>query len=325
MRRTPPLVSVVVPCMNEEESLPRLLDALEGVRAREAGRFDLEVLVVDDGSRDRSLEVVRERAAGAPWVRAVSLSRNFGSHAALLAGLREARGDAVTFLAADLQDPPELVPQMVEAWRGGAEVVWGLKTSRDDPWPARVTSRLAHRLFSALTGLDVPPEGLELFLADRKVVEAVCGQSWRNNSVIMAFYWAGFRTARLTYAKRGRERGASKWTLWRRVRLFVDTTVGFSYLPMRLMSTIGALVAALGLAYLGLVLFNAAIARTVPVVGWASLMAVQLLLGGVLLLCNGIMGEYLWRTLEEARARPMYLVRERIGAGATTDAQGETA
>ncbi len=319
-----PLISIVLPCFNEEACLPALFEELE---AFFAGRpeYRFEVVAVDDGSSDGTLAWLRRRSAELPFLRVLALARNFGSHPALMAGLRASRGDAVTFLAADLQDPPELAGRLADAWVGpeeGPDVVWARKTSREDGPLVRATSRLAHRLFAWLTGLQVPPEGLEIFLADRRAVDAVCAERWRNCSLIMAFFWAGFPSHTVDYAKRGRGAGQSKWTLGQRFRLFVDTTVGFSYLPMRLMSALGAASALAGFAYALLIFANRLFLGGQPP-GWASLMVVLLVIGGLLLLSNGILGEYLWRTLEESRKRPMYLIRRIYGDSEEGEGEGE--
>jgi glycosyltransferase involved in cell wall biosynthesis len=305
-----PLISVVIPCFNEEHSLPTLFAELEEqMTARPDYRY--EIVAVDDGSSDGTLPWLRQKVQSADYLKVLSLSRNFGSHASILAGMRSANGDAVTFIAADLQDPPELIARLADRWKEGHSVVWALRKTRDDPWITRAMSWLAHRVFAWLTALDVPAEGVDVFLAERRVVEAVTASSWRNCSVLMAFFWAGFPSSTVDFEKRVRQHGSSKWNLRKRVRLFIDMTVGFSSRPMRLISGVGLMCALVGFAYA--VVIGARWAHGAGAVeGWSSLMIVTLIIGGLVLCSLGVLGEYLWRALDESRRRPMYLVGETL-------------
>lgn len=308
-----PLISIVIPCFNEEPGLAALFSSLEqAFAARED--YAYEVIVVDDGSSDGTLAWLRQKREQVDYLQVLSLSRNFGSHAAVQAGFRVARGDAVTILGADLQDPPELITRLADSWREGNPMVWALRKTRRDPLLKRLVSWFAHRLFAWLTALEIPAEGVELFLADRRVVDAVTAARWRNCSILMAFFWAGFPSSTVHYEKVSRSQGRSKWTLRGKVRLFVDMTVGFSSRPMRLISGLGLLCALGGFAYATLIVGRWATGKGAPIEGWSSLMVVTLIMGGLILVSLGVLGEYLYRNLEESRERPTYIVGEHLPA-----------
>ena len=314
-----PLISIVIPCFNEEAGLAALFSSLEQAFAARSD-YAYEVIVVDDGSSDGTLGWLRKKREQVDYLQVLSLSRNFGSHAAVLAGVRVARGDAVTILGADLQDPPQLIARLADSWREGNPMVWALRKTRQDPLLKRLISWFAHRLFAWLTALEIPAEGVEVFLADRRVVDAVTAARWRNCSILMAFFWAGFPSSTVHYEKAARSQGRSKWTLRRKVRLFVDMTVGFSSRPMRLISGLGLLCALAGFAYAALIVGRWATGAGAPIEGWSSLMVVTLIMGGLILVSLGVLGEYLYRTLEESRERPTYLIGEHLPARRDADA-----
>jgi glycosyltransferase involved in cell wall biosynthesis len=311
------LVSVVVPVYQNEGSLRDLFARLRAMAEARAGdRF--EFVFVDDGSKDSSYEVLRALAAEDPRVRVVKLSRNFGSGPALLAGLTEARGDAAVAVSADLQDPPELIPEMLELWRQGRRVVLAARQSRADPLLTRALADVFYRLFRRFALRTMPRHGFDFFLVDRRVRELITSIQENNAYLMGLILWLGFEPAVIHYDRRAREEryGRSSWGLGRRVKHFIDSFAAFSYLPLRAGAVLGVVVAFGGLAYAALV----AVLRLVhgfPVEGWASLMVALLLLSGLQILMIGILGEYLWRNLEETRRRPRFIVEEVVqGSGA---------
>jgi dolichol-phosphate mannosyltransferase len=306
------LLSVVVPAYNEEQNLElfhqRLCDVLDPTGTA------WELVIVDDHSRDATFEVIGRLAAKDRRVRGLRLAKNSGSHVAFTAGLAHALGDAAAVLPADLQDPPELVPQMLARWRGGAQVVWAVRTRRlGETRSTLFFSWLFHFLMRRVFGLKaLVPSGADSFMLDRTVIDAIARFGEANTNMLALVAWMGFRQERFEYEKQARHAGTSGWTLDKKLKLFVDSVVAFSDLPLRSMVYLGTLTAALGLAYALLIVWNAFHGH--PIEGWSSLMVVTLLLGGTQLLMVGVMGEYLWRVLEEGRRRPRYLVEAATGA-----------
>jgi dolichol-phosphate mannosyltransferase len=308
------LVSVVVPVYQNAGSLADLHGRLRDVAARRPGeRF--EFVFVDDGSTDGSFDLLLRLQRSDPRVRALRLSRNFGSSAALLAGLTAARGDATVTLAADLQDPPEVIPEMVDLWRSGRKVVLAARRSRADPLATRLLADVFYFLFRRFAIPTMPQRGFDFFLVDRSVREMITGIQENNAYLMGLLLWLGFQPGVVHYDRAPREAryGPSMWDLARRVKYFIDSFTAFSYLPLRAASVLGVIVAGLGTAYAGLVVALRAF-RGFPVEGWASLMVALLLLSGLQLLMIGVLGEYLWRNLEETRRRPRYIVAEAADA-----------
>jgi len=304
-------LSVIIPVYNEEQNLPLLLQELNRVTATLTD-VEPEFLFIDDGSRDQSLAILRAAAARDPRVRAVSFSRNFGSYVAVMAGLQHSTGDAIANISADLQDPPELLPRLLEKWREGFEVVWGYRHTRDDPVFTILFSRLYATLMRRLALPDMPRTGVDVCLVDRKVAQVVVGCNEKNTSVFGLIMWSGFRQAFVPYARQSRKHGRTKWTLSRKIKLFTDSFVAFSFFPIRLVSYLGIAVSLMGFAYAAVVVLDRILHGT-PIRGWPSLMVAIVTLSGVQLLMLGIVAEYLWRTFEESRKRPSYIVKELIG------------
>jgi glycosyltransferase involved in cell wall biosynthesis len=310
-----PLLSVVTPAFNEAENLPRFYERL--CKTMELVDMEWEWLVVDDHSRDGTFEFISGLAKRDSRVKGVRFSRNFGAHTALTCGLHQAQGDCVAALAADLQDPPEFIPALLAEWKKGAQVVWAARHERRGETAATIGSaRLYYWVMRNVVGMkEMPASGADFFLLDRQVAEAFAHFNEANVSILALLTWMGFRQAVIGYDKEARLHGRSGWDLKKKLKLLVDSVTSFSYLPIRFMSYLGFVVAFLGFLYAGVVIFNAF--HGDPVQGWSSLMVIVLVVGGLQMLMMGILGEYLWRALDESRRRPRYMVEATTADGLT--------
>ncbi|HWA10164.1 MAG TPA: glycosyltransferase family 2 protein [Opitutaceae bacterium] len=309
---SPLLLSVVVPAYNEAENLPLLYQRVRALDWAALG-LEYEFLVVDDHSTDGTARVIEELRAADPRVKTLRFSRNFGSHAACTAGLEAAGGAAAVVLAADLQDPPEIIPELTAAWRKGFPLVWAVRGEREgESWQTRTTARLFYFLIKRLTRMNMPPNGADFFLLDRVVLEALRATPERNTSLVAQIQWLGFDQTSLVYTKQARAAGESKWTLRKRLKLAMDWVVGFSYFPIRFMSALGLFFACAGFFY-ALFLVVRRFVFVVPVEGWTSLISVVLIMSGVQMVMLGVLGEYLWRSFDASRQRPRFIIERRRG------------
>ncbi len=302
-------LSVVVPAHDEEANLEALWARVRPV-LDEAGACEL--IVVDDGSRDGTWAKICELAAADDRVVGLRLSRNFGQQGALTAGLEAAQGRAVACIDADLQDPPELLLDMLERWRDGAEVVYGVRRHRAGSLPKRIAYRAFYRLYRSLAEIEVPLDSGDFALLDRRVVDELVGLPERTRFLRGLRTWVGFRQEAFEYDRPDREAGAPSYTLSKLVRLGVDGLVSLSSFPLRLASILGMLVALAGVVYVGVAVVAKVAGADIPP-GWTSLMAVTLVLGGSQLLVIGVLGEYVARIYEEVKRRPHSVVRDRVG------------
>lgn len=310
--RTCTLLSVVVPCFNEEDILPethrRLIEVLEAAPAHA-----FELIYVDDGSRDATLDILRGFQQADPRVRVVVLSRNFGQQMALTAGLQNTAGDAVVVIDADLQDPPEVIIEMLDRWRQGVDVAYGTRTERkDDSAFKRGAAFLFYRLFNRLADIYIPPDTGEFRLMDRIVVDAVVAMPERDRFARGIVAWTGYRQEPVHFDRASRAAGETKWPLRNMLIFAADGILSFSFMPLRLATWIGLV--ATGLA-LGGIMYAVALRvfTGVWVTGWTVLFIALLFLGGVQFVLIGILGEYLGRIYAEVKRRPLYLVKERLG------------
>ena len=304
-----PLLSIVVPVFNNATTLRELHRRLTDVLVP-LGRFEL--VFVDDGSSDGSAEVLRELNAADPRTRVLRLSRNFGQQAALTAGLNVATGRGAVMMDADLQDPPEVIPDLVERWRAGNEVVYLVRRKRKENPAKRLAYSLFYRTFRYLAEVDVPLDSGEFSLLDRKVVDVLNGMPERSRFLRGLRSWSGFRQTAVEYDRPARPSGDSQYTWRRLVRLAADGLIGFSSGPLRLAAVLGLVTAVAGLVMLAVVLVIRVSAPNLPV-GWTSSLAVMLLLGGTQLCTIGMVGAYIARIYAEVKNRPLYIVMERLG------------
>jgi dolichol-phosphate mannosyltransferase len=302
------LLSIIIPSYNEEENLPVLYERLKHVA--ETLEHTFEFIFVDDGSSDGSFQCLEDLARKDSRVKVIKFSRNFGSHAACLAGLAQATGDACTFLSADLQDPPEMIVTLISEWARGYEVVFGIREWGKES--SRLFPKIYYKAVRRFALKNMPETGTDVFLIDRKVVDAVVSIREKNTSIFGLILWSGFKQTIVQYRKGMRQKGISKWTLGKKIKLFIDTFVSFSYIPLRLISVVGIMLAFLGFLYAFFIVFNR-LFFSVPVEGWASLMVVLLVVSGTQLVFLGILGEYLWRNFDETRKRPPFIIDRMIG------------
>ena len=307
------LLSVVTPAYNEAENLPVLFDRLR--RVLDPLALPWEWVIVDDHSSDATFAVAREIAQRDSRVRCLRFSRNFGSHIAIACGLEHSIGGCVAVMAADLQDPPEILPVLLERWREGAQVVWAARNRREgEEASALAFSRLFYVLMRRVVGIrEMPATGADFFLIDRAIVRALREFNEHNASLFALITWMGFRQTTITYDKEPRVRGRSGWTLRKKLKVLADSITSFTYLPIRLMSYLGIVTAFAGFAYAVFVFAHALAGHRVQ--GWASLMVVVLVASGFQMLMMGVLGEYLWRALDESRRRPRYLIEADVGRG----------
>jgi len=312
-----PKVSVIVPCFNEEAVLPRLFDRLD--KAASAWGVDYEIICVDDGSRDKTWELLKAQSQKEPRWRCVSFARNFGHQTAVSAGLHYTRGDAAIIIDADLQDPPEEVVHLLEKWREGFEVVYATRKKRDDPMLKRLLAWGFYRILRRMTPIPIPPDAGDFCLLDRKVVDVINLLPERNRYLRGLRSWCGFRQASIEFKRDKRWAGQPQYTFKRSFRLAMDGLFSFSAVPLRLATYLGFWISAL--AFLGVVftffqkIFAKEFARIglAPGPGFPTVVISILFLGGVQLICLGILGEYLGRIYDEVKGRPLWIVRESAG------------
>jgi polyisoprenyl-phosphate glycosyltransferase len=306
-----PLLSIILPVFNEELGIPRLLAALRSFREVHAD-LSTEIIFVDDHSSDATPDLLADACRSEPGLRYLRLTRNSGSHIAILAGMAHIRGECAVFLAADLQDPVDLLPQMIQLWRQGVRVVWAVRERREKiSLTERIMARVFYWLMNRLSDLNLPPTGTDFALLDRHVVKALLASVGANPSIVADIASLGFRSAHVLYIKHARKFGKSKWTKRMRLKAFADAFVGHTFAPIRFMSYIGLACASLG--FVGAI--AAVVLRLLGITqgqGWASLMATILTIGGIQMTMLGVLGEYLWRALSEVRRKHLYIIDDDV-------------
>ncbi|MEL7025662.1 MAG: glycosyltransferase family 2 protein [Pseudomonadota bacterium] len=306
------LLSIVMPCYNEEPviaaTLARLTEECDKLEDMTA-----EIICVDDGSRDKTLELLADHAMGDERIRVVALSRNFGHQIAVTAGVDHARGDAVIIIDADLQDPPELIHEMVARWRAGYDVVYGRRLERPGETHFKLaTARAFYRILNKLSEIPIPLDTGDFRLISREVVEALKDMPERDRFLRGMVSWVGFKQSALEYTRAERFAGETKYPLRKMIRFASDGIFSFSRRPLQFSMALGA--AASGFALLGIVYALALRLFTdVWVEGWTALFIAVMFFGGVQLLCIGIMGEYVGRIYQETKNRPLYFVKQQLG------------
>ena len=301
-------LSFVVPVYRNERAVGLTYTKLRTLFEGPLATWTYEMVFVDDGSDDGSLAELLEIRKHDARVKVISFTRNFGQMAAMLAGFREATGDVVLNLSADLQDPVELIPRMVEAWENGSEVVICYRADRQD----RLADRLTSRLFYGLVRVSypqIPSGGFDYILLDRRVMDAFNAIDVRNRFFQGDILWFGYRSTFIPYTRQKRTIGRSQYTFAKKLKNSLDAILDSSYLPIRFISAFGVVTAFAGFAY-ALTVVYARLMHQIPFTGWAPIMIVTLIVGGSIMLMLGIIGEYIWRIYDEVRKKPNYVIRQ---------------
>jgi dolichol-phosphate mannosyltransferase len=301
--------SIIIPVYYNELNLPDTIPQLLNL-TRELTNLRLELVFVNDGSGDRSLDILLDFQAGHPeTISVINLTRNFGSMAAIQAGFTVATGDCVGMISADLQDPPELFLDMLRHWQNGSKAIFAVRQDREESGLQKFFSNGYYSLIRRLAIKDYPNGGFDFFLVDRQVIEEL-NEIWEKNTNIMTLiYWLGHKPVLIPYIRRTRKKGKSRWTLTKKIKLFIDTFVAFSYFPIRALSLTGLLVA-IGSFLYGMFILFYWLSYGIPVQGYVPIMLVITFTSGIQMTMLGVLGEYLWRTLDEVRRRPPFVIDE---------------
>lgn len=309
-----PLISVIVPCWNEEQMVALFLsETTQAVKDVEA---DFEFIFVDDGSTDNTYAELKKLADTDSRIRILRMSRNFGSFPSVTAGMKQSTGDAVICMAADLQDPPDLVPKLIDSWQAGHDIVWAAIDGRGDSFVQSLFSGLFYSVIRRIALNNMPPRGMNVGLFSRRVIDIYNALPERDSIPFFTILKLGFPQAQISYDRQARRAGTSGWSFWKRVRAAVDVVITFSYAPVRLISTIGFLAAVLGMLY-ALIIIIQSLLFGVEVSGWSSLMVVLLLVSGIQMVTLGFIAEYLWRQSNQVRREPRYIIMDEYGAQPT--------
>jgi dolichol-phosphate mannosyltransferase len=303
-------VSFVIAVFQNEGAISKTYESIRSLFGTALSEYEYEFVFVDDGSKDGSLQEILALREQDPKVTAISFTRNFGQMAAMLAGFREATGDAIINISADLQDPVELIPEMVEKWQAGSEIVICHRTDRSDPLLAKVASRLAYGMLR-ISIPQIPRGGFDYVLMDRRAMDTFNSIDVRHRFFQGDVLWTGYRTSFIPYVRMKRTIGVSQYNFSKKLKVFLDAILDASFLPIRFISVVGMITAVCGLVYSIVIAVGWAFGET-PFTGWAPIMIAILLVGGLIMVMLGVIGEYVWRINEEVRKRPNYVVRDRF-------------
>lgn len=301
-------LSIIIPVYYNEENLPPLY---EDIREKiiEPGLFDYEIIMVDDGSGDGSWEQMEKIAARDENVSIYHLSRNFGSHAAILCGLEHCSGDCAVIKAADLQEPTEIIPEMFKRWQEGNNVVLAVREGREESASTKAFANFYYWMVRKFALKQMPKNGFDIYLIDRKVIDVLSLMDEKNSALTGQILWSGFKTAEVPYVRQERTIGKSRWTLQKKIRLVMDTLYSFSTVPITLVTLVGALAFVVSLIWALVVLINK-IAGNIPVSGFTTMFIFQLFSFGITMTTLGVIGGYLWRTFDASRSRPIYIIEK---------------
>ena len=303
-------ISFVVSVYHNEGAISKTHEKIQSVFSNELANHEYEIVFVDDGSKDGSLPEILGLREKDSRVKVITFTRNFGQMAAMLAGFKEATGDAVINISADLQDPVELIPRMIANWQGGSEIVICYRTDRSDTLLAKLLSRLAYGVLR-ISLPQIPPGGFDFVLMDRRVMDSFNAIDVRHRFFQGDLLWTGYRTSFIPYVRLKRTIGKSQYNFGRKLKNFLDAILDASYLPIRFISLVGLVTSALGVLYSVTIVISWLRGET-PFSGWAPLMIAILLVGGLIMVMLGVIGEYVWRINEEVRKRPNYVVRDKF-------------
>ena len=303
-------ISFVIAVYHNEGAISKTYEKIQSVFTNELAHHEYELVFVDDGSKDGSLQEALNLREHDPRVKVITFTRNFGQMAAMLAGFKEATGAAIINISADLQDPAELIPEMIEKWRGGSEIVICYRTDRSDTLFSKLFSRLAYSVLR-MSLPQIPPGGFDFVLMDRKVMDAFNAIDVRHRFFQGDLLWTGYRTSFIPYIRLERTIGKSQYNFGKKLKNFLDAVLDASYLPIRFISLVGLITSTLGVLYSGTIVVSWLRGET-PFDGWAPIMIALLLVGGLIMVMLGVIGEYVWRINEEVRKRPNYVVRDRF-------------
>ena len=301
-------ISVVIPVYYNQDNLRPLYDDISK-KLLCHNEYDWEIVMVNDGSKDESYTVMKELARKDERIRIYSLSRNFGSHAATLCGLSKCTGDCAVVKAADLQEPTEMILEMVDSWKKGNNVVLAVRKDRQEGKGQTFFANLYYWLVKKAALSDMPKGGFDVYLLDRKVINVLMQLDEKNSALTGQILWSGFKTDKIYYTRLQREIGKSRWTLKKKIRLVADTLFSFSTLPITFVSVIGTL-SCIGAVIWAVVVFISKLRGLIDVNGWTTLFIFNLFSFGIIMLTLGILGGYLWRTFDASRNRPSYIIEE---------------
>ncbi len=300
-------LSIIIPAFNEEACLPELMRALEAAIGGVLGFHQVEVVVVDDHSRDATPRLLAEYAQLYPWLKYIRLMKNSGSHVAIFAGLSVCTGEAAFIMGADLQDPPEIIPAFIEEHTRGSAIVLGERAKRDDPWHKVLPSKVFNYFMSRFVLSNFPVNGGDVFLIDRAIINAVLQCREKNVNIFVLMLSLSSDAASVAYDRRARHAGESKWTMGKLMKLAFDSIITVGYLPLKAILWMGMAT----FAFSTMILFYLLVAKLagwIEVSGWASTMALITAFGGIQMVAIAVLGEYLWRNFDQTRERPMFII-----------------
>ena len=303
-------ISFVIAVYHNEDAISRTYENLQTLFLEKLTDYEFEIVFVDDGSKDGSLKEILSLKKLDPRIKVITFTRNFGQMAAMLAGFKEANGDAVINMSADLQDPVDLVSDMLDRWKDGAEIVICYRSDRSDSFLSKLFSRLGYG-FLRISMPQIPPGGFDFVLMDRKVMDVFNSIDVRHRFFQGDLLWTGFRTSLIPYVRLKRTIGKSQYNFGKKLKNFLDAVLDISYFPIRFISLMGIITSMAGLIYSISIIFSWLRGET-PFDGWAPIMITILLIGGLIMVMLGIIGEYVWRINEEVRKRPNYVVRDKF-------------
>jgi len=300
-------ISIVVPVYYNSDTLELLYDDMKEKILGQIGEY--EIVFTDDGSGDNSWEIMNKIAAKDPNVKCVKLSRNFGEHAALLAGLSQCTGDCAVTKQADLQEDSSIILEMYESWKKGNKVVLAVRSDRDEPWLKKALASVYYAIIHKFVDKNMPTGGCDCYLIDRQVIQVLELLDEKNSSLTLQVLWSGFKRDSVYFHRKDREVGESRWTFSKKIKLAMDSMLSFSYVPIRFMSMVGVAFFVFAILMIGMVMYEK-FTTGVPIEGWASLMCVVLASSGIIMIMLGILGEYVWRALDASRNRPPFIIDE---------------